>query len=62
MKKNHCTALEAGRLAQELKVANLILYHTEDSNLTDRKQLYRVDLSFPEMCMFPTIWKVSYYN
>ena len=39
-KKHHSTALDAGRLAAELGVKNLILYHTEDRNLDTRKQSY----------------------
>ncbi|MGN1180830.1 MAG: MBL fold metallo-hydrolase [Suilimivivens sp.] len=38
--KHHSTAMDAGRLAQELCVKNLLLYHTEDSNLTGRKETY----------------------
>jgi len=38
--KHHSTALDAGRMAEELHVKNLILYHTEDSNLKERKALY----------------------
>lgn len=39
--KHHSTALEAGALAQELGVKNLLLYHTEDRNLASRKALYQ---------------------
>lgn len=38
--KHHSTALDAGRLAKELGVGNLILYHTEDATLTTRKEKY----------------------
>ena len=38
--KHHSTALDAGKLAQELSVKNLILYHTEDKTLEMRKELY----------------------
>lgn len=38
--KHHSTALDAGRLAQELGVKNLILYHTEDKTLNCRKEMY----------------------
>lgn len=38
--KHHSTALDAGRLAKELQVKNLILYHTEDSTLATRKERY----------------------
>ncbi|MBQ5951308.1 MAG: MBL fold metallo-hydrolase [Lachnospiraceae bacterium] len=38
--KHHCTVKEACELAERLKVKNLVLYHTEDKNLQDRKRLY----------------------
>ena len=38
--KHHSTALDAGKLAQALNVKNLVLYHTEDSNLNERKTRY----------------------
>ena len=38
--KHHSTALDAGRLAKELNVKTLLLYHTEDSNLAERKECY----------------------
>lgn len=38
--KYHSTALDAGRLAKELSVKNLLLYHTEDSKLSERKESY----------------------
>ncbi|MDY3919810.1 MAG: MBL fold metallo-hydrolase [Candidatus Limivivens sp.] len=38
--KHHSTALDAGRLAQELEVQNLVLYHTEDKTLSTRKERY----------------------
>ncbi|MBO4870765.1 MAG: MBL fold metallo-hydrolase [Muribaculaceae bacterium] len=38
--KNHSTALDAGRLAQELGVKNLVLYHTEDRYLATRRLIY----------------------
>lgn len=38
--KHHSTALDAGRLAQSLGAKRLILYHTEDTNLSQRKQRY----------------------
>ena len=41
--KHHSTALEAGSLAEELRVKNLLLYHTEDRNLATRKELYRAE-------------------
>ena len=37
--KNHSTPIEAGKLAKELNVENLILYHT-DKRLRERKRLY----------------------
>lgn len=38
--KHHATAKDACRNAKELKVKNVILYHTEDKNLENRKDLY----------------------
>ncbi len=38
--KHHSTALDAAKLAEELGVKNLILYHTEDRNIRERKRLY----------------------
>lgn len=38
--KHHSTALEAGLLAKKLNVNNLLLYHTEDNNLSIRKKAY----------------------
>ena len=36
----HSTALDAGKLAEELGVKNLILYHTEEKTLANRKENY----------------------
>lgn len=38
--KCHSTALDAGKLADELGVTNLILYHTEEKTLANRKENY----------------------
>lgn len=38
--KRHSTALDAGKDAEKLNVKNLILYHTEDSDLEHRKERY----------------------
>lgn len=38
--KHHSTVKDACEMAEELDVKNLILYHTEDKNLPDRKRLY----------------------
>lgn len=43
--KHHSTALDAGKLAEELQVKNLVLYHTEDQNLDHRKQSYTAEAS-----------------
>ncbi len=43
--KFHSTALDAGKLAEELKIKNLILYHTEDQNLDTRKLSYTSEVS-----------------
>lgn len=41
--KNHSTALDAGKLAARLDVANLLLYHTEDKHLATRKNDYAAE-------------------
>ena len=38
--KSHSTVKDACQAAAELKVPNLILYHTEDENLPRRKHMY----------------------
>lgn len=38
--KCHSTALDAGKLAAELDVKNLVLYHTEEKTIATRKQTY----------------------
>lgn len=43
--KHHSTALEAGQLAGRLNVRNLLLYHTEDRNLSTRKRDYTDEAS-----------------
>ena len=42
-KKHHSTALDAARLANNLGVKNLILYHTEDKTLETRKERYTAE-------------------
>ncbi len=38
--KHHSTAADAAMMAEELGVKNLLLYHTEDSDMTHRKSRY----------------------
>lgn len=38
--KHHATAKDACINAHKLNVKNIILYHTEDKNLVQRKELY----------------------
>lgn len=38
--KHHSTVKDACELAQKLSVENLLLYHTEDKNIANRKELY----------------------
>ncbi len=38
--KHHSTVKDACELAEKLRVRNLMLYHTEDRNLSQRKMLY----------------------
>lgn len=41
--KHHSTALDAGRMAAELEVKNLLLYHTEDKTLNTRRAAYTAE-------------------
>lgn len=41
--KHHSTVKEACQTAENLKIPNLILYHTEDKNLATRKMLYTTE-------------------
>ena len=38
--KHHSTAIEAARTAASLGIKNLILYHTEDKTIAERKIKY----------------------
>jgi len=38
--KHHSTVLDTAKLAQQLNVKNLVVYHTEDTNLKERKVRY----------------------
>lgn len=38
--KHHSTVKEACQLAEQLNIENLLLYHTEDKNIKERKRLY----------------------
>jgi len=38
--KHHSTVKDACELAEQLQIRNLILYHTEDQTLSNRKELY----------------------
>ena len=41
--KHHTTVADGAKLAEELKVENLLLYHTEDKNILRRKELYSAE-------------------
>lgn len=41
--KHHSTVREACLLAEELHIPNLVLWHTEEKNLTHRKELYTAE-------------------
>ena len=43
--KHHSTALDAAKAAESLKIKNLIIYHTEDSDLAHRKVNYTAEAS-----------------
>ena len=38
--KHHSTVKDACEVAEKLGVQNLLLYHTEDKNISHRKELY----------------------
>ena len=38
--KHHSTVMDAARLAEELHIGNLVLWHTEDKSVGRRKELY----------------------
>ena len=42
--KHHSTVMDAGKVASDLQVSHLILYHTEDKNIKNRKTLYLKEL------------------
>ena len=41
--KQHSTVKDSCELAQQLQIRNLILYHTEDTHITERKQMYMAE-------------------
>lgn len=41
--KHHSTVKEACQLAEEMNVPNLVLYHTEETHLPHRKELYTAE-------------------
>ena len=41
--KHHVTVKEACEIGEELKVKNLVLYHTEEDTLEQRKELYTAE-------------------
>lgn len=41
--KHHSTVKDACELAEKLGIRNLVLYHTEDKNIHDRKRLYKAE-------------------
>ena len=41
--KHHSTVREACELAEEMKIANLVLWHTEEKNLQNRKKRYKAE-------------------
>lgn len=41
--KHHSTALDAGKLAQQLGIKNLLLYHTEDKTISTRREKYTIE-------------------
>ena len=51
--KHHSTVKDACLLAERLGVKNLVLYHTEDRNLANRKALYCAEGA---ACFHRTLW------
>lgn len=43
MEKHHSTVKDACELAQKLHIKNLVLYHTEDDHVDNRKELYKAE-------------------
>lgn len=41
--KHHSTVKEACELAESLRIPNLVLWHTEDKDLAQRKKLYTAE-------------------
>ena len=41
--KHHSTVKDACELAQKLHIKNLVLYHTEDDHVDNRKELYKAE-------------------
>lgn len=41
--KHHSTVRDACQLAKQLNVKNLLLYHTEDRNIHNRKEMYKTE-------------------
>lgn len=60
--KRHSTALDAGRDATSLNAKNLILYHTEDTDLQNRKRNYSMEAfnEFKGMIYVPNDLEVIY--
>lgn len=57
--KHHSTVMDACETAEKLGVKNLILYHTEEKNLKDRKRLYTAEGGriTPASSLSRTIWR-----
>lgn len=55
----HSTVKDTAQCAAQLQVGSLILHHTEDKNLAQRKAAYTAEAQqhLPVPCMFPMIWK-----
>jgi ribonuclease BN (tRNA processing enzyme) len=62
--KFHSTVLDAARLAQRLKAKNLVLYHTVDNRLSERKERSprRPRPSSAAAFSRRTIWRRSGFN
>ena len=59
---HHNTVLDVAIIAQQLDVKNLVLYHTEDSMLSERKEHYIAEAhqSIFRKYICPMTWKYHY--
>ncbi len=42
--KHHCTTMDVGKVAHKLQPKHVVVYHTEDTDLTQRKERYSAEV------------------